>query len=85
MNYLWIDSDSFGVSRLRNTRTLFSEGLAEVLAKAMRLRGVIRKIETRRDAQRMSEVIQCLPEVSIMILGTDAGATIKKFPIADAA
>ncbi len=70
---------------MRNARALFSEGLAEVLAKAMRLRGVIRKMETRRDAQRMSEVIQYLLDGSTMILGTEAGATIRRFPIADAA
>src|SRR6266436_5091228 len=61
-----------------------STGLA-ALTQAIRLRGIMRKIETRRDAQRMSGIIQRLPTASTKTPARDNGATTRRFPAADAA
>jgi len=61
-----------------------STGLA-ALTQAIRVRGIMRKMETKRDAQRMSGIIQRLPTASTKTPPRDNGATTRRFPAADAA
>src|SRR5208282_3275915 len=67
--------------------TCFEKGSTgpEALTQAIRLRGIMRKMETRRDAQRMSGMAQCLPAASTKTPPRDKGATTRRFPAADAA
>src|SRR5579863_698221 len=58
---------------------------ARALSQAIRLSGIRRRIETRRDAQRMREMAHGLPAASTKTSPIDAGATIRRFPAADAA
>ena len=57
----------------------------EALTQAIRLSGIMTRMETRRDAQRMSEMAQCLPAASTNTLPRDNGATTRRFPPALAA
>src|SRR4029077_8565715 len=67
--------------------TCFEMGLAGpvVLTQAIRLRGIMRRLETRQDADRMSEIAQCLPVASTKTPREDKGATTRRFPAAEAA
>jgi len=62
----------------------YSSGL-EVLNQAIKLRGIMRKIEMRRDVQRMFGIIQRLPVASMKMPPNDEGAVTKRLPNADRA
>jgi len=57
----------------------------EALTQAIRLRGIMTRMETRRDAQRTPGMAQCLPAASTNTLPRDRGATTRRFPAAPAA
>jgi uncharacterized protein YacL len=60
-------------------------GEVEVLNQATKLRGSIRKTETRREVQRMFGIIQGLLVASMNTLPSDDGATTMRFPTAEIA